>query len=104
MVRQLQERFYNNLYQVKMTNPDFTKIAEAYDLFAIRVTKSEELISFNKTVLKIEKDDFNSRFIEIQHYIEKSLIDMSYSEINIYYNHYYSSTTFDFKKINTILR
>ena len=24
---------------------------------------------------------------------------MSYSEINIYYNHYYSSTTFGFKKI-----
>ena len=27
-----------------MINPDFTKIAEAYDLFAVRVTKSEELI------------------------------------------------------------
>ena len=25
---------------------------------------------------------------------------MSYSEINIYYNHYYSSTNFEFKKIN----
>lgn len=53
----------------------------------------------SQTVLKIEKDDFENRFIEIQHYIEKSLIDMSYSEINIYYNHYYSSTTFGFKKI-----
>ena len=53
----------------------------------------------NKVVLKIEKDVFNERFIEIQHYIEKSLIDMSYHEINIYYNHYYSSTTFAFKKI-----
>lgn len=52
-----------------------------------------------QTVLKIEKDDFESRFIEIQHYIEKALIDMSYSEINIYYNHYYSSTTFGFKKV-----
>lgn len=52
-----------------------------------------------KTVLKIEKDDFNKRFIEIQHYIEKSLLDMSYSEINIYYNHYFSSTTFGFKKV-----
>ena len=54
----------------------------------------------NKTILKIEKDDFENRFIELQHYIEKSLIDMSYSEINIYYNHYYSSTTFGFKKVN----
>ena len=53
----------------------------------------------DKTVLKIEKDDFNNRFIEIQHYVEKALQDMSYSEINIYYNHYYSSTTFGFKKI-----
>ena len=53
----------------------------------------------NLTVLKIEKDDFEKRFIEIQHYIEKSLIDMSYSEINIYYNLYYTSTTFGFKKV-----
>ena len=53
-----------------------------------------------KLILKIEKDNFNDRFLEIQHYIEKSLIDMSYSEINIYYNHYYSSTTFAFKKVN----
>lgn len=52
-----------------------------------------------KTVLKIEKDDFNKRFIEIQHYIEKALLGMSYSEINIYYNHYFSSTTFGFKKV-----
>ncbi|MBQ8681328.1 MAG: F0F1 ATP synthase subunit gamma [Bacilli bacterium] len=53
----------------------------------------------DKTVLKIEKDDFEKRFVEIQHYIEKSLLDMSYSEINIYYNHYYSSTTFGFKRV-----
>ena len=53
----------------------------------------------DKTVLKIEKDDFSKRFLEIQHYIERSLIDMSYREINIYYNHYYSSTTFGFKKV-----
>ena len=53
----------------------------------------------DRTVLKIEKDSFNDRFIEIQHYVEKSLIDMAYSEINIYYNHYYSSTTFSFKKL-----
>ena len=53
----------------------------------------------NKTVLKIEKDDFEKRFLEIQHYIEKSLLDLSYSEINIYYNHYYSSTTFGFKRV-----
>lgn len=44
MVRQLQEKIYNQLYQVEMINPDFTKIAEAYDLYAIRVSKPNELI------------------------------------------------------------
>lgn len=44
MVRQMQEKIYNNLYQVKMTNPDFVKISEAYDLFAIKITESKELI------------------------------------------------------------
>lgn len=44
MVRQMQEKIYNNLYQVKMTNPDFVKISEAYDLFAIRVQKPNELV------------------------------------------------------------
>ena len=53
----------------------------------------------DKTVLKIEKDLFNDKFLDIQHYVEKSLIDMAYREINIYYNHYYSSTTFAFKKL-----
>lgn len=43
MVRQLQDKVYNNRYQVKMTNPDFTKIAEAYDLYAVRVNKKEDL-------------------------------------------------------------
>lgn len=51
MVRQMQEKIYNNRYQVEMTNPDFVKIAEAYDLFAIRVTKENELIpAINKAI------------------------------------------------------
>ena len=44
MVRQMQDKIYNNRYQVEMINPDFTKIAEAYDLLALRVVKLEELI------------------------------------------------------------
>lgn len=44
MVQQMQDKIYNNRYQVEMTNPDFTKIAEAYDLKAIQVSKSEDLI------------------------------------------------------------
>ena len=43
--------------------------------------------------------NFEKQFSEIQHYIEKALLDMKYSEINIYYNHYYSSTTFEFKRV-----
>ena len=45
MVRQIQEKLYKNTYQVEMTNPDFVKIAESYDLFSIRITKKEELVS-----------------------------------------------------------
>ncbi len=44
MVRQMQEKIYHNNYQVEMNNPDFTKIADAYDLFTIRVTKKYELV------------------------------------------------------------
>ena len=44
MVRQLQEKIYKTTYQVEMTNPDFVKIAESYDLYALRITKKEELI------------------------------------------------------------
>ena len=51
MVRQMQERIYNKRYQVEMINPDFTKIAEAYDLFAVRVTKEEELIPALETAI-----------------------------------------------------
>ena len=52
MVRQMQEKLYNNRYQVEMTNPDFTKIAEAYDLFAIRVNTKEELIPALEKAIK----------------------------------------------------
>jgi acetolactate synthase-1/2/3 large subunit len=44
MVRQMQEKIYNNMYQVEMINPNFTKIAEAYDLFAVKISSKEELI------------------------------------------------------------
>jgi acetolactate synthase-1/2/3 large subunit len=51
MVRQLQDKVYNNRYQVEMENPDFTKIAEAYDLLAVRVTKIEEIKSAVEKIL-----------------------------------------------------
>lgn len=52
MVRQMQEKIYHNRYQVEMINPDFTKIAEAYDLFAVRVRTADELIpALEKAIL-----------------------------------------------------
>ncbi|MEE3342532.1 MAG: F0F1 ATP synthase subunit gamma [Bacilli bacterium] len=74
-------------------------ILEHVDNYKI-IIGTKILYKDDKTVLKLEKDRFNEDFAKIQHYVEKSLIDMSYSEINIYYNHYYTSTTFEFKKIN----
>lgn len=81
--------FNSSVRRAIMKNPDNDKI----------IIGKKIVYKDNKTVLKIEKDDFEKRFSEIQHYIEKSLLDMKYSEINIYYNHYYSSTTFAFKKV-----
>ena len=54
MVRQMQEKIYNRRYQVEMINPDFAKIAEAYDLFAIRVKTKEELIPALDKAIKHE--------------------------------------------------
>jgi len=44
MVRQLQEKHCNSRYsQTKITNPDFLKLAEAYGIPSIRVTKQQEI-------------------------------------------------------------
>lgn len=51
MVRETQEKLYKNCFQVEMNNPDFTKIAEAYDLLAIRVRKTKELIPALKKMI-----------------------------------------------------
>ena len=53
----------------------------------------------DKILLKIEKEDFNKRFIEIEQTIENALGSMNYSAINVYYNHYNSLTSFKFVKI-----
>jgi acetolactate synthase-1/2/3 large subunit len=45
MVRQWQELFYQRRYaQVKLWNPDFVKVAEAYDIPATRVKRRKEVI------------------------------------------------------------
>ena len=45
MVKQWQELFYEKRYvDTKLWNPDFVKIAEAYDIPGIRVKRREEVI------------------------------------------------------------
>lgn len=51
------------------------------------------------TVLKIEKDDFYKKFQDVERLIDNAILEKKYSKINVYYNHYYSSTSFEFVKI-----
>ena len=53
----------------------------------------------DKVLLKIHKDDFFKRFREIEQCVEDAISSMNYSQINVYYNHYYSLTSFEFVKI-----
>lgn len=57
------------------------------------------IYSDDKTLLKINKDEFQSKVGLIEKTIDKALEDLSYSEINLYYNHYYSYTQFGFLKL-----
>ena len=50
-------------------------------------------------VLKIGKDQFAERFGEIQEIVEDAIRSMQYSRINLFYNHYYSMSSFEFLKI-----
>lgn len=50
-------------------------------------------------LLRINKDDFFTRFSEIEKCIDEALESMKYSQINVFYNHYYSLTSFEFLKI-----
>lgn len=58
-------------------------------------------ISFNDdtVVLRINKDDFPKKFVQIEECIEDAIESMNYSRINVFYNHYYSLTSFEFLKI-----
>ena len=53
----------------------------------------------DKVLLKIGKDHFYEEFDKIEKCIDDSVRDLSYSEINLYYNHYNSSTSFDYKRL-----
>lgn len=53
----------------------------------------------DKTILKIDKDNFYKEFDKIEDAIESAIRNLTYSEINLYYNHYNSTTSFEFKKL-----
>ncbi len=58
-------------------------------------------ISFNDdtVILRINKEDFPKRFMEIEGCIDDAISLKRYSKINVFYNHYYSLTSFEFLKI-----
>ena len=59
-----------------------------------KINYSDDLV-----VLKIDKEDFFKRLLEIERIIDDALLKQSVSEINVYYNHFYSLTSFEFVKI-----
>ncbi len=62
MVRQWQELFFDKRYaSTEMVSPDFVKLAEAYDIEAVRVTKREDLAKAVKTMVASK----NSYFLEV---------------------------------------
>lgn len=70
------------------------------DVDAYKIIIGKKIIyTDEKVLLKINKDDFFKRFGEIERCIENALKSMNYSKINVYYNHYYSMTSFEFLKI-----
>ena len=53
----------------------------------------------DKILLRIDKEEFLDRFIEIEKCIEEAIDSMNYSQVNVFYNHYHSLTSFEFVKI-----
>lgn len=53
----------------------------------------------DKTILKINKEDFYKEISNIEKTIDDALATLSYSEINLYYNHYYNFNKFGFLKL-----
>lgn len=74
------------------------QIREDVDCYKIIIGKK---ITYNddKVLLKIDKEDFFKRFFEIEKCIDEAISSQNYSEINVFYNHFYSLTSFDFVKI-----
>ena len=76
-------------------NKQLKKDKDCYKIIVgSKITYKDDL-----TVLKIDKDSFYKDFQQIEEYIDNAILEKKYSQINVYYNHYYSSTSFEFVKI-----
>ncbi|WP_139956703.1 biosynthetic-type acetolactate synthase large subunit [Flavicella sediminum] len=65
MVRQWQQLFFDKRYaSTVMTNPDFIKLAEAYDIQATKVSKREDLAGAVKEMIASDKSYFLEVMIE----------------------------------------
>lgn len=53
----------------------------------------------NSILLKIDKEEFFLRFLEIERCIDDAINSQKCSEINVFYNHFYSLTSFEFVKV-----
>ena len=70
------------------------------DVDAYKIIIGKKIVyNDDKVLLKINKDDFMKRFGEIEECIENAIRSMNYSRINVFYNHYYSLSSFEFLKI-----
>ena len=70
------------------------------DLDSYKIIIGKKIVySDDKTILKMNKDEFAKRFGEIQEIVEDAIRSMNYSRINVYYNHYYSMSSFEFLRI-----
>lgn len=76
-------------------NKELKKDKDCYKIIiGKKITYKDDL-----TVLKVEKDEFYNKFQDVERLIDNAILEKKYSKINVYYNHYYSSTSFEFVKI-----
>ena len=71
------------------------KIKESPESYKIIIGKK---INYNddKVIMKVAKESFYEKLLEIKEYLVKAVNERLYREINIYYNHYYNFSRSDF--------
>ena len=75
-----------------MINGQILKDKDCYKIIIGKQIKYRD----DLTILAIDKKSFYDEFSRIEKIIRESILNLSYSEINVYYNHYYNTTTFEF--------